>query len=67
MDNYDDFTPEQQASIKNSKLFPTILCDSLKDDLKLWDEKAPDPRLDLEAANARYNGMNILLIRSIFY
>lgn len=52
MENLDDFTPEQHVFIKNRELFPTIFSDFLKDELKLWDKKAPNPRLDLEAAGA---------------
>lgn len=61
MEHLGDYSPEQQAFIKNRELFPIIPSDHLKDELRLWGEEAPDPRLDLDAANARYNGMYLLL------
>jgi hypothetical protein len=53
---YDDLSPEVQVAIKNHELFPTIPSHFIKDECKLWDEKAPDPRQDLQAANTRYKG-----------
>lgn len=57
---FDDLSHEVQVAIKNHELFPTIPSDFIKDECRLWDEKAPDHRQDQQAANARYKGNELL-------